>query len=152
VPFVALLPLFLALLAGITMAVQGSLNTLLSKVSGLLEATFIVHLVGTITITVILFLFGSGVSNLGKIGQAPWYALLGGVLSVLIVYAVAASISKLGVATATTAIIVGQVSTAVIIDHFGLFGLKQIPCTWWQVAGIVLLATGARLMLNSTRG
>lgn len=145
----ALLPLFLALLAGITMALQGSLNTVLSKVSGLLEATFIVHLVGTVTITVVLFLCGPGVGGLGKIGQAPWYALLGGVLSALIIYAVVASISKLGVATATTAIIAGQVSAAVIIDHFGMFGLKQIPCTWWKIAGIVLLAAGARLMLNT---
>ncbi|MDN5366221.1 MAG: bacterial/archaeal transporter family-2 protein, partial [Thermacetogenium sp.] len=35
-----------------------------------------------------------------------------------------------------------------IIDHFGLFGLKEIPFTWWKLLGIVLLATGAKLMLN----
>jgi transporter family-2 protein len=146
--FLAPLFLLLALVAGVTMAIQGSLNTVLSKVVGLLEATFVVHLVGTATIVIALLLFRLGKNGMYQIGQAPWYALLGGVLSALIIYAVVASISKLGVATATTAIIVGQVSTAVIIDHFGMFGLRQIPCTWWRLAGLALLATGAKLMLS----
>ena len=128
---------------------QGSLNTILGKVVGLLEATFVVHLVGTITVVMALLLLRLGKNGLSQIGQAPWYAALGGVLSVLIIYTVVASISKLGVATATTAIIVGQVSTAVIIDHFGMFGLKEIPFTWWKLAGIALLTTGAKLMLNT---
>lgn len=147
--FLAPLFLLLALVAGVTMAIQGSLNTVLSKIIGLLEATFIVHLVGTAVIVIALLLFRLGNNSLDQIGHAPWYTLLGGVLSALIICAVVASISKLGVAAATTAIIVGQVSTAVIIDHFGMFGLRQIPCTWWRLAGMVLLATGAKLMLSA---
>jgi transporter family-2 protein len=133
------------------MAVQGSLNALLSKVVGLVEATFLVHVTGTAAVAVILMLLYPGLGGLDQIGRIPWYAWLGGVLSVMIVYAVAASISRMGVATATTAIIVGQVSTAVLIDHFGLFGLRQIPFSWWKMAGIVLLAAGAKLMLNAWR-
>jgi transporter family-2 protein len=142
------LSLLLAMVAGITMALQGALNTILGKAVGLLEATFIVHVVGTITVVMALLLLRFGRNGLSQIGQVPWYAMLGGVLSVLIIYTVVASISKLGVATATTAIIVGQVSTAVIIDHFGMFGLKEIPFTWWKLVGIALLAGGAKLMLN----
>ncbi|NPV28717.1 MAG: DMT family transporter [Firmicutes bacterium] len=144
----ALLPLFFALIAGITMALQGSLNSALSKVVGLLEATFIVHVTGTLTLIILLFLFQLGRGDLGRWAQAPWYTYLGGLLGVLIIYAVVASIPKLGVAVATTLIIVGQVSTALVIDHFGLFGLKAVPFTWWKVLGLALLATGAKLMLN----
>jgi transporter family-2 protein len=144
-----LVSLLLSLVAGITMAIQGSLNAILGKTVGLLEATFVVHLVGTITIVIVLLMLGLGKNGLSQIGQAPWYAVLGGVLSVLIIYTVVASISKLGVANATTVIIIGQVSAAVIIDHFGMFGLKEIPFTWWKLAGIALLATGAKLMLNT---
>lgn len=143
----ALIPLLTGIAAGISMALQGSLNTLLSKVVGLLEATFIVHVIGTIALIVLLFLrLGHG--NLAHMGKAPWYAYLGGLLSIVILYAVMASISRLGVSIATTAIIVGQVSTALIIDHFGLFGLREIPFTWWKVLGVAVLATGAKLMLN----
>ncbi|CEO87535.1 MAG TPA: DMT family transporter [Syntrophaceticus sp.] len=143
----ALIPLLTGIIAGISMALQGSLNTLLSKVIGLLEAAFVVHVIGAVAL-VALLLMRLGQGNLAQMGKAPWYAYLGGLLSAVILYTVMASISKLGVSIATTAIIVGQVSTALIIDHFGLFGLKEIPFTWWKVFGVALLATGAKLMLN----
>jgi len=143
----ALIPLLLALAAGVTMALQGSLNTVLGKVVGLLEATFYVHVIGTVAL-VVLLLFGLGQGNLGRYAQAPWYVYLGGILGVAIIYLVQASISRLGVAIATTAIVVGQVSTALLIDHFGLFGLRAIPFTWWKLLGLIFLATGAKLMLN----
>jgi transporter family-2 protein len=144
----ALIPLLIGAIAGISMAVQGSLNTLLSKVIGLLEANFVVHIIGTIAL-IVLLLFGLGKGNLTHMGEAPWYSYLGGILSIVILYTVMASISKLGVSIATTAIIVGQVSAALLIDHFGLFGLKVVPFTWWKMLGVVLLAAGAKLMLNN---
>jgi transporter family-2 protein len=65
-----------------------------------------------------------------------------------IIYLVAASIPAVGVCNATTAIIVGQVLTAVIIDHFGGFGLNRVPCSWNQLAGVALLAVGAKMLLR----
>lgn len=143
----AFLPLLSAAVAGISMALQGSFNTVLSKVIGLMEANFVVHVIGTATLFVMLCL-GLGHGNLSRLGNAPWFAYLGGILSIVILYTVMASISKLGVAVATTVIIVGQVSAALIIDHFGLFGLRAIPFTWWKLVGVALLAAGAKLMLN----
>lgn len=141
------LPLFFAMVAGVAMAVQGSLNSVLAKVIGLLESTFIVHVVGLLVVSLLVFGLKLGQGNLGKIGQVPWYAYLGGVISVLIIYLVVASIPKVGVANATTAIIVGQVTTALIIDCTGMFGLEKFPFGWQQVVGILLLAVGAKLML-----
>ncbi|GAW92230.1 DMT family transporter [Calderihabitans maritimus] len=139
--------LLAALISGVAMAVQGSLNSALGKIIGLLEATFIVHFIGTAAVAVLLVAqVGNG--DLGRITSAPWYTFLGGVISVLIIYGVVASIPKVGVAIATTAIIVGQVLTALLIDHFGIFGLEKIPFTWWKLVGLILLAAGAKLMLN----
>ena len=59
-----------------------------------------------------------------------------------------ASISKVGVANATTAIIVGQVSMACAIDHFGLFGLDTVPFNIWKGLGVILMATSAWLLLR----
>ncbi|WP_312563192.1 DMT family transporter [Anaerospora sp.] len=143
-----MLALLLALISGVLMAVQGTLNTALSKVIGLIEATFIVHVTGTIVLLVVLFVLRMGKGNLGAITTAPWYAYLGGIVGVFIIYLVAASIPAVGVANATTAIIVGQVLTAVLIDHFGGFGMERVPCGWNQVAGLVLLAIGAKLLLK----
>lgn len=141
--------LVIAALAGVTMAIQGSLNSILGKIIGLWEANLIVHIIGTVTVGIILFVLRLGDGNILDVGNAPWYTLLGGILSALIIYGVANSIPKLGVAVATTSIIVGQVLTASLVDHLGLFGLKKIPFNWYQLLGILLLAIGARILLNS---
>ena len=66
----------------------------------------------------------------------------------LIVGLVAVSIPKVGVCNATTAIIIGQVSMAVLIDHFGWFGMSRLPWNPWQLAGIGLFAAGAKLLFH----
>lgn len=142
------LPLiFLAALAGVTMAVQGTLNAALSKTVGLLEATLIVMFVGLLGALLALYPLGLGKGNLAAFNRAPWYTFLGGILIVVITYAVAASIPRLGAASATTIIVTAQVAAATIIDHLGLFGLKAIPFSWWKILGLALLAVGIRLML-----
>jgi len=142
-----LFALLLAATAGVAMAVQGSINSVLGKVVGRMEATLIVHVLATIVVgLILLFRFGNG--DFSKIPEAPWYVYLGGLINVLIIYGVIAAIPRVGVAPATTAIIVGQVSTALLIDHFGMFGLERICFSWWKGAGLVLLAIGTKLMLN----
>jgi len=129
------------------MAVQGSLNSALSKVIGLLEATFVVQITGTVLV-LILLVFKMGKGNIYAWPDAPWYSWFGGIIGVAIIYLVAASIPNVGVANATTAIIVGQVLTAIIIDHFGGFGLERMACSPKQIFGMVLLAVGAKLLLK----
>ncbi|MBT9172262.1 MAG: hypothetical protein DDT21_00643 [Syntrophomonadaceae bacterium] len=137
----------LAFIAGAAMAVQGSLNAALGKLIGLLEATFVVHLVGTGALVLTIFVFRLGQGDLGSLVKVPVYLYLGGLLSVAIIYAVLSSIAGIGVASATTAIIVGQVGTALLIDHLGLFGLERHSFSWLKAAGMALLALGAKLML-----
>ncbi len=138
--------LIIAAVAGIAMALQGSLNSILGKTVGLLETTFIVHIVGLLAIG-ILFALQVGEGNLGMVTKAPWYTLPGGILGVMIVYGVAASIPAVGVAAATTAIIVCQLAAAAVIDHWGLFGLQTIHLNWYRAGGLLVLITGAYLML-----
>lgn len=141
-----LFSLLLAAFSGTVMAVQGSVNAFLGKISGLWEATFVVHAVGTVFAGLMVLCLRCG--GFARLGQAPWYAWIGGVLGVLIIYGVARSIPKVGVASATTAIIIGQVLTATVIDHFGLFGLTRLPFTCWRILGGLLLAAGAWLLLK----
>ncbi len=140
--------LLVAMVAGSAMAFQGSLNAVLGKTIGILEATLVVHLVGLAALGV-LFAFQLGRGNLGQLSEAPWYTFLGGVLGVVIIFAVAASIPRAGVANATTAIIVAQLTSAMIIDHFGWFGLELIPFNWYKLAGLLSLALGSYLVLGA---
>jgi len=138
----------LAAFSGLLMAVQGSFNAILSKEIGLAETTFLVHLLGAVLAFFYLAFWGGGLAP-GRWLGAPWYAYLGGIISLFIIYLVAAQISAIGAANATTAIIVGQVLTAVAIDAMGFGGLKQFAFSWQQPAGLLLLAVGARLLMRS---
>ena len=140
--------LLIAALSGLIMALQGSLNASQSKIIGLWETTFVVHLVGLVLAGVLVFVFKLGNITCVNLAHAPWYTYLGGILGVIIIYIVARSMPKLGVAPATTAIILGQVFTAGLIDHLGLFGLQKIPFSWVNVVGTFLMAGGAWLILK----
>lgn len=139
--------LFVAFLAGVAMAGQGTMNSAVSKAIGLSESTFVVHLTATVVMIIILIL-GLGNGDWSKYGSIPWYYYAGGLIGVAITYGVVIGIAKLGAAVATTSIIVGQVLTACLLDHFGIFGLEKAPLTWLKLVGVVLLALGAKLLLG----
>ena len=138
--------ILLAALAGALMAVQGTLNSAAGKVIGLLEGTFSVHFLGTVTAGILLLFWGNG--SFSKAAEVPWYAWLGGPIGVAIIFGVVSSIPKLGVGIATTAIIGAQLLTAYFIDHFGLFGIAHIPFNLAKLGGILLIMAGAKILLN----
>lgn len=141
------LPFLVAAVSGITMAIQGTLNSALSQKTHLLAATLVVHIIGTI-VAVLALLFGKVHFFSYNWLSIPWSYYLGGVLSVIIVGLVAVSIPKIGVCNATTAIIIGQVGAAVLIDHFGLFGVERLHWSAWQFLGLGLFAAGAKLLFR----
>lgn len=144
----SLLSAVLAAIAGALMAIQGSLNASLGKLIGVLRATLFVHLIGTIVVVILLVLPFLREPQQRTLRDVPWYLYLGGVIGVGIIYLVAVSIPRLGVAAATTLIIVGQVGTALAIDEMGAFGLQSAPFTWLKGLGLVLLAAGACMLLK----
>ncbi|MEW6172493.1 MAG: DMT family transporter [Bacillota bacterium] len=138
--------MLIAAVAGALMAVQGSVNALLGKITGLVEATFIVHVIGAVFAGLLLLFCRSG--GFSRLHHVPWFAWSGGILGVLIIYGVARSIPKVGVAPATTAIVVAQIMTAVAIDHFGFLGMDRLPFNIWRVVGGLLLGAGAWFLLR----
>jgi len=137
----------LAALSGAAMAIEGSMNAAVGKILGVLEATLLVHLIGTIAVIIIMVILGTGWASAGKLGQVPWWAYLGGLLSVVIIYALVLAIPQVGVANATTAIIVAQISMAVLVDTMGFFGMKRHGFNYYDLLGIALLVIGARILL-----
>ena len=140
-------PFLVAAISGIAMAIQGTINSALSQKTSLLSATLVVHIIGTLVALIAVLAWRSPLLKYHWV-SVPWYLYLGGILSVLIVGLVAVSIPKVGVCNATTAIIIGQVSMAVLIDHFGWFGISRLLWTPWQLVGIALFAAGAKLLFR----
>ncbi|MDD2234097.1 MAG: DMT family transporter [Desulfitobacteriaceae bacterium] len=144
---ISTLPFLIAAFSGICMAVQGSLNSLLAQKTSLMATTFIVHLLGSL-LAVIVIIFGKIPVLSYNWFSIPWHLYLGSLLSIIIISLVALSIPKIGVSNATTAIIIGQVGAAVLIDHFGLLGIERIPWSYWQFLGLAFFAIGAKLLFR----
>lgn len=140
-------PILVATISGLSMAIQGTINASLSQKTSLISATLVVHVIGTFVAFIAVLAWRAPLLK-HPWSSIPWYLYLGGVLSVIIIGLVAVSIPKVGVCNATTAIIIGQVSMAVLIDHFGWFGMSRLPWSPWQLVGICFFAVGAKLLFR----
>lgn len=146
--FLHITPLLLAAIAGASMAVQGTLNAVLGKRTGAFEASFIVHVLGSLILGLVLLL-GLSDGDVRKATEAPWWSFLGGPLSVVIIWGVLTSIGSVGVGAATTAIVAAQITTAIVLDILGLSGQKM-PFDWTKGVGAVAFILGAYLLLRET--
>ena len=141
-----IVPLLIAALAGASMAVQGAFNSVLGKKAGAFEASFVVHVIGSILLGGLLVL-GMGQGSLAKLKEAPWWSFLGGPLSVLIIWGVLTSVSAVGVSSANTAIVSAQIVTALILDFLGLTGQK-VTIGWMKLLGAAFLIAGVYFLLR----
>ncbi len=141
-----LVAVLITITAGMFMAIQGSLNSLTSRFIGYLNATFLIHVVGTLAAGSLVLFYKE--QNWEKLHLIPWYGWLGGLLGVCIVFGVIRGINSLGVGTATTIIVAAQLLTAYIINHFGLFGMEKCPFSYLKALGILLVSIGIKLLLN----
>jgi bacterial/archaeal transporter family-2 protein len=127
----------LAVIGGMTIAVQGQINGGLGKKVGVIEGAFISFAVGTLALLFILLFFGKG--NISLIGTVPKWQLLGGLLGAFFVVVQVLVVPKIGVTTTLMAVVVGQIILGAVIDHFGLFGGNRIPIDKQKIVAIVLL-------------
>lgn len=133
-----------AVIAGAAMSVQGVMNTRLGEKVGVLETNAFVQLVGLMLALLVVFFFGKG--DIRQLGQAPWYAWLGGVLAPVITVTVMLSISNLSPTIAISAILIAQLGVAALIDALGWLGAERLPFTWQKIVGLVLMTSGVLFM------
>jgi len=79
-------------------------------------------------------------------GLSKWYLYLGGVLGVIIVALPIFLVPRIGAAVTLTAIVVGQLTLAMIVDHYGLLSVPKINISYLRIVGIALVALGAYLV------
>lgn len=133
-----------ALIAGAAMSIQGVMNTRLGDKVGVLETNAYVQLTGFALALIIAMIFGKG--DIRQIGQAPWYAWLGGVLAPVITVTVMLSIAGLSPTIAISTILLAQLTVAALIDAFGWMGAERLPFTWQRIVGVVLMVAGVIFM------
>ncbi len=145
---IALIATVFVFIAGIGIALQSPMIGMLSGRLGPLESVFVVHLGGAILSGIPLALMAGG--KLGALGGVPWYAWFAGAFGLVTVAAIGFAVPRVGVSGATVALIVGQLLTAAVVDHFGWFGVHVRPFDPVRMAGFALLLAGAWLVIRPT--
>jgi transporter family-2 protein len=137
-----------AAVVGGVVVTQGPLNSQLARSVGGLQAT-VVALGISFTAILAASLLSGGIGGLRNVGDAPWYAAIGGGLAgALFVGSIVWTVRALGVGGLTAITIAAQLGLAIVIDHYGWLGVDRSPVTAAKIAGVVLLGIGTWLILR----
>jgi transporter family-2 protein len=136
----------MGVIAGSMITIQSVLNSALGKKTGNLGSVLVLTIV-SISLLLLLIILFPGTANLKSIpGVSEWYLYVGGVLGVAILAAPIFLIPRIGATSTLTALVVGQLFLALIIDHFGLFNFPKTEINLIRIVGIILLVAGALLV------
>ena len=129
--------IFIALLSGALMSVQGVFNTEVTKGTSMWVSTSWVQF-SALVVCLGAWLFADRSSFLGLFQVQPKYMLLGGVIGAFITYTVIKAMASLGPAQAVMLIVVSQLIIAYMIELFGMFGVDKQPFAWRRVLGMAI--------------
>ena len=138
--------LAIGLLVGITMTIQGILNTALANRVGVYGSVFIGVVINFSLITLIMLITPGSFPIRNLPGWNKWYLYLGGVLGIFILTAIIIILPRLGATRGFIYIIGGQLVASIIFDHFGLLGMEKAPLNPIKLLGILFFVVGAYLV------
>ena len=144
--------LVLVLATGILIPAQAAMNAKMRMfVLNPMYSALINFGIGAIALIVVTFVtvaIGQASSWRGA-SEAPWWAWCGGFVGALFVTVSVLSIPHIGATGFSIAVIAGQLFGAVIVDHFGWFGLEQHLISTPRMIGVGLLMAGVWLIQRS---
>ena len=136
-----MLGLWIAILSGALMSVQGVFNTQVTKQSGIWVANAFVQFTALL-VCMAVWLVTDRTSFASLLKVEPKYMLLGGAIGTFITYTVIKSMEQLGPARSVMFIVVSQLIIAYVIEVFGLFGVEKQPFEMKKVLGAGVMIAG----------
>ncbi|MGA7827691.1 MAG: DMT family transporter [Geobacteraceae bacterium] len=141
-----LLPLIIVVCAGAAVALQPSINARLAQKAGLVESACISFAVGTLALVIVLLL--SGKTNIRGLQETAWWEWTGGVLGAFFVSATILAVPRIGTTATMAVAIATQLITALLLDHFGVFGFGGMQIDLKRSLGAALLIIGAWIIVR----
>lgn len=141
--------LVMAFISGALMPLQAGINGLLAReVSSVLNAATISFLVGTAALLLLALWQNDGIS-VESIKNLQWWHWAGGLLGAFFVFTSAFVAPKIGALLFMALVLLGQLSSAVLLDHQGWVGYKELPINLGKIAGLVLILSGIWVIRRS---
>lgn len=132
------------LCAGIGIPVLAALNAQLGlRVGSPVAAAVVLFCVALLASLVVLMI--TGARPILAIATAPRHLMLAGLLVAFYILSITFVAPRFGVGNAVFFVLLGQLVSAGLIDHFGLFGARLSPVSLTRAAGIAVMAAGVFL-------
>lgn len=129
---------------GIAVAIQPSINARLAQKTGFLEAATISFAVGTLALLLVSLLSGQG--SFRRIVEVPWWQLSGGLFGAFFVTMTIVGVPRIGTTAVLALTIASQLMAGMVMDHYGIFGMRGIPVDGKRIVGVALLLIGVFLV------
>lgn len=133
----------ISIIVGAITSVMILFNGTLSDTTGNFATSIIIHLVGLLAIILLLILKKSKIIIPKGI---PLYLYCAGAIGVFTVLFTNISFIKLGVSLTLALGLLGQSIFSILIDHFGLFGMKAIRFNRKKYIGLGIISFGIVIM------
>jgi len=144
-------PALIMLLAGIGIPVLATMNARLgANIGSPAAAGVVLCVVGMCAATVVML--RAGTPALGLVVTQPKYLFLAGVLMAFYVLSITYIAPTFGVGNAVFFVLIGQLISAAVIDHFGLLGANVTPLSAMRALGIAVMAAGVAITQFAPKG
>lgn len=144
-------PIFYAtlmLVAGLGIPVFAAMNAELgTKFQSFAFATTIAFLVGSVG-SLCYLLISEGIPKFIPVSSVPYHYYLGGLFIVFYSLTITWVAPRFGVGNAIACVLLGQLISMAIIDHFGLLGALHHPISIQRLAGLFIMAAGIFLAVR----
>lgn len=128
---------------GMLIAIMIGLNGALSNHLGNYSSSVVVHLVGLISIILILLIKKSKLTFKRGI---PLYLYSAGAIGVIILLFNNITFNSLGVSLTVALGLLGQSIASIVIDSYGLFNMKIVKFNKKKLFGFILISLGIVIM------
>ena len=137
----------LAVLVGMSIPVQTSINTRLARHLGAtLIASLVSFGVGTLGLGLAVLASGTALPLRATAASQPWWIWIGGVCGLIFLTMNMVLMPRIGASATVILPLFGQVVGGLVIDVTGAFGTATRALTFGRVAGVLLVAAGAILV------
>jgi len=141
-----ILIILIGLIGGVAVGLQSPLASMITQRLGLFESVFIIHMGGAIIALIPLLIYGGG--KLMEWRNIPWYALGAGIFGLVVIGSISYMIPRIGIASAITTIVAGQLLVSTILDHYGLLGAASRSMDLTRVFGLAVVLAGVWLTVK----
>lgn len=141
--------LLLAVVAGMALSVQAAVNASLSSSLGVLKTAFLTFALGSLCTGLLIVFFQA--PHAQTLLDVPKWQLMGAFLGVPYILIMAYSVKKIGAAVATVAVIFGQLSMSLLIDHFAWLGNAGVAFSSTRFLAMLCLLIALYCIYQSQR-